>query len=164
MTGPPGAGKSTLARALAPVIRLPTIGRDEIKEGLLHTLGKDHVDSDRVVQEAFETFFDSVALLLDRAVSVIAEAAFQHRLWAPRLERLQTLAQIRIVVCAIDPSLALSRRVDRAQADPERAAFHPDTMLVNAYDPPRLDLPTLTVETANGYDPGFDAIVEFARG
>ena len=49
-------------------------------------------------------------------MTVVAAAAFQHRVWALRLE------------------------------------------------PLRLDVPTLRVDTSDGYRPAFEAIVEFARG
>ena len=57
----------------------------------------------------------------------------------------------------------------RGLGDPERARFHPESSgdrpagRAGDYDPPRLDAPTLRVDTSDGYRPDFEAIVEFSR-
>ncbi len=172
VTGRPGAGKSTLAHALAAAVRCPAICRDEIKEGLINTLGSDPAVGDDIARQAYHVFFDTVADLLRRRVTLVAEAAFQHKLWAPKLQPLRDLAQLRVIVCDVTADLAHSRRLDRGRADPDRARFHPDP-LVQAivtggseppanYDPPRLDVPTLTVDTSDGYEPPIADLVAFA--
>jgi len=144
VAGRPGAGKTTLAHALARAVRCPAVCRDEIKEGLVCTAGGDGGD---LQLRATDAFFEALALLLGRGVTVVAEAAFQHGVWAPRLEPLLAAARVRIVLCEVDLELARAR--GRAPV---------------SYDPPRLDVPTLRVDTSDGYRPAFDAIVEFARG
>jgi predicted kinase len=43
VSGPPGSGKTTLARKLARTVGCPAICRDEIKEGMAHaTPNQDH--------------------------------------------------------------------------------------------------------------------------
>ncbi|HVG46086.1 MAG TPA: AAA family ATPase [Longimicrobium sp.] len=160
VTGRPGAGKTTLAHALARAVRCPAVCRDEIKEGLV--TGGAGGDLQR---QATDAFFDALALLLGRGVTVVAEAAFQDRVWAPRLEPLRAAARVRIVLCEVDPELARARQVTRGLGDPARARFHPEGAGHDqaSYNPPRLDVPTLRVDTSDGYRPGFDAIVEFAR-
>lgn len=77
-----------------------------------------------------------------------------------------------IVVCTLDPLLARSRFMERCLADPTRERFHGDRaavpaaheetgLLVANYDPPRLSVPTLSVDTTDGYRPGRDEIVSF---
>ncbi len=174
VTGRPGAGKTSLAHALARAIRCPAICRDEIKEGFVNTAGDSGAAEDEVGREIYATFFETIELLLRRRITLVAEAAFQHKLWGPKLEPLREIARVRIVVCSVDPELARARHIERGLADPGRERFHGDhavqaaregrVLPIGAYDPPRVDVPTLAVDTSDGYRPGFEAIVSFARG
>lgn len=170
VTGPAGSGKTTLAHALAREMHCPAVCRDEIKEGLVCTIGHAGETGGEIQLHATDTFFAALELLLDRSVTLVAEAAFQHKVWSWRLEPLLPVARVRIVICELEPERALARRLARGQADPERARFHPNEAARNqmgglvSYDPPRLDVPTLRVDTSDGYTPAFEAIVEFARG
>jgi predicted kinase len=170
VTGRPGSGKSALAHTSAAAIRGPAVCRDEIKEGLISTLRSDPQVHDDVARQACHVFFDTVANLVCQRVTLVAEAAFQHRRWAPRLEPLLNLARVRVIICHVTPALARDRRVDRVLTDPARARFHPDPFVQpssadvppDSYDPPRLGVPTLTVDTSAGYEPPFSALVDFA--
>jgi predicted kinase len=167
VTGRPGAGKTTLAHALARAVPCPAVCRDEIKEGLVWTAGDAGEPGGDLQRHATDAFFDVLALLLGRGVTVVAEAAFQDRVWAPRLEPLRALARVRVVLCEVAPELARARQVARGLGDPGRARFHPEgagDRAAGSYEPPRLDVPTLRVDTSDGYQPTFDTIVEFARG
>src|SRR5688572_31348619 len=84
VTGRPGSGKTTLAHALARAIRCPAICRDEIKEGLVHSLSAASEPTDAVQRHATDAFFQAIQTLLQNGVTLVAEAAFQHRIWAPR--------------------------------------------------------------------------------
>jgi predicted kinase len=165
VAGRPGAGKTTLAHALARAVRCPVVSRDEIKEGLVRTAGEGGEPGEDFQRHANDAFFDVLALLLGRGVTVVAEAAFQHKVWAPRLEPLRRVARVRVVLCEVDAGRALARRVGRGLGDPERARFHPEGPAggTAGYDPPRLAVPTLRVDTSDGYRPAFEAVVEFAR-
>lgn len=172
MTGRPGSGKTKLAHRLAEAVRCPAICRDEVKEGLVNALGPVSECSEDLQRQAYDAFFDTIELLLKQRVTLIAEAAFQHERWAQRLEPLQQIAGIRIILCTVAPQLARARHIARGFADPERERFHGDRPVVAAreghelpigeYDPPRLDVPTLLVDTTDGYEPAFEAIVSFA--
>jgi predicted kinase len=172
VTGRPGTGKTTLAHALAREIRCPAICRDEIKEGFVNTTGSSGEGNDEIGRAIYATFFDCIELLLRRQITVVAEAAFQHKNWAPKLDPLRDIASIRIVICQIDSALARQRHIERGLADPKREQFHGDRAVqaaregnllpIGEYDPPHLDLPTLIVDTTDGYQPAIDAIVSFA--
>src|SRR5215207_1523896 len=106
VAGRPGAGKTTLAHALARAVRCPAVCRDEIKEGLVCTTGDAGEPGGNLQRHATDAFFDALALLLGRGVTVVAEAAFQHEVWAPRLEPLRAVACVRVVLCEVGPELA----------------------------------------------------------
>jgi predicted kinase len=67
-------------------------------------------------------FFGVLELLLTAGVTTVAEAAFQDRIWRPRLAPLLLLARIRIVHCTVDPEVAFQRILRRGQASAVRAA------------------------------------------
>ncbi len=161
VAGRPGAGKTTLARMLAQAIRCPVVCRDEIKEGLICTRG---AHSEELQRDATNTFFDALALLIQRGITVVAEAAFQHHVWAPRLEQFSQAAHVRIVLCSLPPEIAEERERCRELQDPGRAFFHPRNAQGDCitFDPPRFEHPTLEVDTSDGYRPAFDSITRFA--
>lgn len=179
VSGPPASGKTTLAHALAQAVHCPAICRDEIKEGFVRGAASESFVPERgdaANQLATAAFFDVVELLIQRGVTLVAEAAFQHHRWAPRLTALHETADIRIVNCVIDAAVARERRARRWRDEPWRRRFHADPDLDQllrierreavrpAYAPVRLDLPTLVVDTSDGYHPTFEAIASFARG
>ena len=123
VSGPPGAGKTTLAHMIAHSVGCPAICRDEIKEGMVHaTPGFVPAPADELATRALSTFFGVLELLLTAGVTTVAEAAFQDRLWRPGLEPLRTLAQIRIVHCTVDADLAFNRSLQRSEENPLRLA------------------------------------------
>ncbi|MFD0277862.1 AAA family ATPase [Kitasatospora sp. NPDC127111] len=173
VSGPPGAGKTSLAHALADALGWPAVCRDEIKERLAAT-GADpagDVDLRTLDLRTLETFFHTLGELLESGTSVVAEAAFQDRLWRPGLEPLADLASIRVVRCVVDPELARDRITRRAAETPSRAV-HADADLlrriaegkrpIESWVPIALDVPCLVVDTAQGWAPPLDRIVEFA--
>jgi len=104
---------------------------------------------------------------LTRRITLIVEAAFQHKLWFPKLSPMKEIAQVRVIVCTIDAQLAKSRFIERGITDPERSTFHEDwaaeqadEMLLRPYEPPAMGVPTLHVDTSEGYQPGIDDIVD----
>lgn len=174
VAGRPGTGKTTLAHALAKAIRCPAICRDEIKEGVVNSLSSAAVEQDDVQRHTNHAFFQTIELLLRHGVTLVAEAAFQHKVWAPNLEPLFAIATVRIILCEIDPELARSRHIERGLADPDRERFHGDRPVraaragqplpIGSYDPPKFDVPTLIVDTTQDYRPPLAAIVSFACG
>jgi len=172
VTGRPGSGKTTLAHALATRIACPALCRDEFKEGYVHTLGGMHASLGQDLNlRLYTIFFETVDFVVSKGVSIVIEAAFQHKVWAPKLTHLAEIARVAIVVCTVDPNLARSRFIERNVADPSRERFHGDNAVhaakdgielqVMQYEPPEMDLPTLTVDTTDGYKPTLEQIAAF---
>ncbi|WP_055410877.1 AAA family ATPase [Frankia sp. ACN1ag] len=171
VSGPPGAGKTTLARRIAETVGCPAVIRDEIKQGMvLADPGYQTGGDDPLNVPALHAFFDVLETLAQAGATVVAEAAFQDRLWTPHLAPLTAHADVRIIRCAVDAATAHQRIIDRAGLDPHRAA-HGDQDLLDAiavgrrslddFIDIRLDVPRLTVDTSDGYHPGLDTIIAF---
>ena len=171
VSGPPGAGKTTLAHDLARRLGCPAVIRDEIKRGMVlaadtHRVGLD----DPLDYAALDAFFAVLATLLRAGVTVVAEAAYQDRLWRPGLDDMAKIARIRVVRCTVPSSLAYDRIRRRRDHDPHRGA-HADRQLLDELDSGRrtldsfvwisLDAPMLVVETSDGYRPGLNDIADF---
>lgn len=171
VSGPPATGKTTLARALAQHLGCPAILRDEIKQGMvMNCPGHDADGDDPLNIPALEAFFATIAVLLRAGTTVVAEAAFQDRLWRPGLEPLTEFADLRIIRCTTPAPTITKRITDRAHTDSHRVAHGDKTLLADMeagiYDPDQfvpisLTAPNLLVDTSNGYAPGMEEIRRF---
>jgi hypothetical protein len=96
----------------------------------------------------------------------------KNLLYAIQFRVLTALAvAIKIIVCTVDPHLARSRFIQRGLSDPNRLRFHGDwgvraaqkgiELPLRNYAPPLLPIPTLEVDTSDGYRPSLDDIESF---
>ena len=171
VTGRAGAGKTTLAKELGKRLWMPVISRDEIKEGYVNTFGVKHDqlpnDTDLIVTNFF---FEIVDQYLTNKVSIITEAAFQHKIWEPRIDRIAEKSNPLIIVCSIDVEIAARRHLQRGLDEPKRTYYHDDKRVSvylttgemgtpKPYEPPVLNVPTIHVSTDGEYSPTIDQIV-----
>lgn len=170
ISGPAGgAGKTTIAHKLAPLLGCPAICRDEIKEGMVYgTQGYVPRDGDAITMRTFDTFFAVLNVLLHAGVTIVAEASFQDHVWRPRLEPLAELAKLTVVQCVVDQATARRRARHRDTHDPRRVAHLRTALRPEGTPHPfdnfvRLDLsvPSIFVDTTDGYDPPLSEIVSF---
>jgi predicted kinase len=171
VSGPAGAGKTTLAHAIARAVGCPAICRDEVKEGMVHaTGGFVGGQGDELTMRTLPTFFGVLELLLKAGVTTVAEAAFQDRVWRPRLEELRDLARIRIVHCATGPDTAWARVRRRREERPLRRAHDESydatehALRHAGFERVSIEAPWLEVDTTDGYRPGLDEVVAFING
>jgi len=170
VTGRPGAGKTTFSKELGKQLFFPVISRDELKEGYVHTFGKRHTelpkDTNKIVTEIF---FETMNYLLSANVSLIVEAAFQHKVWETKLNILKEKARIVILICkAENDRICLERFLKRGFENPMREYFHGDKgvalarngiqLNVSQYDEPHLDFPTIHIDTTSTYKPSMEEI------
>ena len=169
LTGRPGAGKTTLAEKMSKAWYLPLVSRDRIKEGYVHTMQTAHDDLPEDANLlATRAFFDTLGFMLERNISVIAEAAFQHKVWESFLQPLSEKAEIIMVICRADGKIALDRFLQRGLNDEKRGYFHGDKgvqmlksgvqPVVGEYNEPVLPYRTVVVDTSDGYSPELDEL------
>ena len=172
ITGRPGSGKTSLAKRLGERLWMPVISRDEIKEGYVNTYGVKHdqlpPDTNGLVSDLF---FRIVNQYLASSISVVIEAAFQHKVWEPRMPKILELATPRIVLCLADGTVAARRHLQRGLENPNREFYHGDNRVAHyrktgeilspdSYAVPKFNVPTIQVSTDKEYVPCIDEIVK----
>ena len=171
VTGRAGSGKTTLAKKLGERLWMPVISGDEIKEGYVNTYGVKHdelpTDTNGRVSDFF---FVIINQYLAGNISVVIEAAFQHRVWEPRMPEIVELASPIIVLCSVDDAVAARRHLQRGLENPKREFYHGDRRVAHyretgeilspeSYAAPQFNVPTIEVSTDGEYVPSIDDIV-----
>lgn len=167
VSGAPGAGKTTLAKRIAEQLYVPHVSSDLVHGGVRLTHGGP-IDRKQSLTDAFVA---SMVFMAQRDISFVVD----HVLKRDMSERdiidvLKPVATIVYVhVQAKDP---IARFYAREQARTDhgivlspaeldvRRDFH-ESNLPNTYEPLELGVPTITVNTDDGYEPAFDHIIEF---
>ncbi len=172
--GPPASGKSTLARRLADALSLPLLSRDAITEWIAERAGTEGLpETERLARGAIRVFYETGAELLRGGVGVVMEQAFQRGVAEDQVRPLLEHARAVQITCALPPEEAVRRYVARFERG-ERHAAHFDAERIervrsgrrqidwSRFEPLDLEIPTLRVDTVDGYAPPFEDLVAFA--
>ena len=175
INGAPGSGKTTLAHQLAQVTSLPVVSRDAVRAGFAETFSASCA-SDRSVmnQRVVSTTWGIIERLLSLGVSVISDQACVRGLAEQDLQPLTRIARTVVVHCRTSPEIAQRRFIARSLRDGRQPVFgagaaphiermDQGTFDLSAYEPLDLDVPTLMVDTIDGWMPDLDVIVAFVR-
>lgn len=170
VSGAPGSGKTTLARLLSQQVSLPLFSRDHLKEILLDELGTpDRAASRQIGRASYAVLFEIAANLLDATVGVIVESNFRRGHSEPDLLPLVKRASAILLHCRISHDETVRRYLHRATHE-DRHAGHFDQLAVadlaqdltaGKYEPLNLDVPTLVIDTTDGYSPDLNQIGRF---
>ena len=170
ITGAPGAGKTTLANHLAAGLGRPLVAKDDIKEALFDVMGTppDRVASRRVGIAAIGVMLALARRAAQANADVILECNFRRGQGEVDLRSLMEMAEVRLVHCQVADEVTLERyrrRLDRHLGHHDDQAL-PDLVKglnEREFDPLRLDVRLLVVDTTDGYQPGLEEIIAFGH-
>lgn len=178
MVGEPGSGKTTLGTALARELRVPFLARDDVRTGRWFTSGawSGAPGPPPTREEAVETFLALVERFVSLEVSCVVEYVFGED--RPReLDRITSVADCVVVrTSSADAPVrrAARDRTDRllnrasvleslGYTDIDGHARESASRMAEVTEGMRIvfDLPTIDVQTDDGWVPSLDKIVEF---
>ena len=160
VSGHPGAGKTTLGRALGDAMQLPHLNRDRIRAGLARTDPSSLADP----RHPWEVFAATIELFAANGVSLVADQTLYRGMEAEIRSRFLPLASTVNVHCR--SAVAYERWLAKLRADPQpmRESIAELEARVQAQrdeitNPLDLGVPIVEVETTDGYDPRLELVI-----
>ena len=168
VTGAPAVGKSRLAERLAAELRLPLLAKDDVKLALYETFGAPDQDASHLLGEAaFEVLFTVVRRLLEAGAGAVLEGNFVRGRSEARMAPLTKLASAVQVWCGAAREETLRRYSERRRHpmhfDEANLARIVAALDSGRHDPLDLAVPSIRVDTTDGYRPSVEEILAFVR-
>ncbi len=169
VSGQPASGKTTLAGHLARRLSFPLVSRDTITEALADATGRR---SRELSQLSFGVFWRLVGQQAATGLGVVAETNLHRGASEPGVLALAAQASVALVHCVTSREVSVQRFARRHQQGQRHWCFEDGNRVkqlrAGAADPAWdraqplvLGLPTMLVDTTDGYVPDLDAVVEF---
>lgn len=159
ISGPPGAGKSTLARPLANRLGLPLLAKDAIKELLADALGEVTPDlSSPLGVAAIKQLYAIAGELIRYGNGAVLESFFHKGFSEQDLAPLVARTRAVLIHVRADEAILFSRYEQRA-TDPDRHGIHNDSnrlgdlrryLAEGIADMIELDCPHIVIDTTYG--------------
>jgi len=168
VSGPPGAGKTTLARRLASDLAFALLSKDTVKEALGDALPAETVaESQRLGAASVGVLFAVAREQLVHGASVVLEHTFPAEFASEVVPLVDLSRGARHVQCRAPDGVLTQRVLDRVNRG-ERHAVHQELQRApiagRDYTPMDLvDVPTLLVDTADGYRPDYPTVLDFVE-
>ena len=165
ISGPPGAGKSTLAVALSARLELPLLSIDQVKGGVAFTMTGGTVDEQAIRvggpagQTAFQASYELVNVCLEHGVSLVLEKAWFRGVSEAELRPFLPRSRAVQVHVTASQAVAVQRFMDRpsrwgaaatARMAEVKHRLETGTWTWDDFAPLDLDIPLHQVSTDGG--------------